>query len=171
MLALHLISTLETRHAEDPVIWHFCEAVSGSAAATAGKLVRSLILQLVLKDESLIRFLLATKISHKFLFQEEYFETQWTVFEAMTRSNPFETVTCILDGLDECEASSFEAFMKRLVCLFPITDDSDSSSSESLSDNCSHSSSDSSSQGSTPPPCKLRFISTSRRKHPSFLQT
>jgi hypothetical protein len=91
------------------------------------------------------------------VFKDEYFETQWTILESMARSSTFKMISCILDGLDECEQTSLEVFLKKLIKLFPSVNDSESSSSQSSSLD-------------TPIPCKLRIICISRQKHPGYLQ-
>jgi hypothetical protein len=161
MLSLHLIKLLETRHAQIPVIWHFCESGPGSSVTNGGIVLRSLILQLLKLDGDLFQYIPEPTVSYSELFSDGYFQTQWVIFENMARHQSHTRINCILDGLNECESNSLEILLEKLRTLFPDPQASDSSSSEE---------SELGTAKPAKPASKLSIICTSRRQHPQCLQ-
>ncbi|KAF2110293.1 ankyrin repeat-containing domain protein [Lophiotrema nucula] len=78
------------------------------------------------------------------LFRDDRFETLWKVFERMIRDTKLQSVTCIIDGLDECLETELEGFWIKIRALF------------------------SESKLSTVPKSGLRLILTSRNSPDSF---
>lgn len=81
----------------------------------------------------------------------------------MIRHKDLPTVTFVVDGLDECESKSLEDLLKKVRSLYPVPQDSESSSS------------DSSSTGKEEVPekleCKLRILCNSRYAQPKCLRS
>jgi hypothetical protein len=114
MLSLHVIKTLEANHTTGPVIWHFCEAGPGSLQPSSSVILRSLILQLLKHDRSLFQYVLQSSHSFDELFGDGYLQTQWTVFEKMIRDSSQPMISCVIDGLDECEPDSLDMFLQKI---------------------------------------------------------
>lgn len=57
MLALYLLDLLECDRPDEVVTWHFCESGGATTQATGGRIVRSLILQLLNSSKDLFRCL------------------------------------------------------------------------------------------------------------------
>jgi hypothetical protein len=121
MLSLYLIQILDARHATPPVIWHFCESDPGPSGPSGGSVVRSLILQLLKLDQSLLRYVSGPSVSLDELFSDRNFQTQRAILEDMVRHTSHSVVDCVLDVLDERESKSLEICLERLRGLLPLS--------------------------------------------------
>ncbi|KAL7917441.1 ankyrin repeat-containing domain protein [Trichoderma austrokoningii] len=54
------------------------------------------------------------EVQNKQIFQQSSFETVWNMFLKMTNAIRDSPVTCILDGLDECEQESLQDLLNKL---------------------------------------------------------
>ncbi|KAF2654338.1 ankyrin [Lophiostoma macrostomum CBS 122681] len=126
MLALYLITYREGITSAEPntqkTIYFFCTAESGRNSGIA--ILRGLIYQL-LQEEAMYKHVVDKYSTYgAMLFDDKHFEALWSVFESMTHQPGIESITCILDGLDECGKYSLSDFWVKIRGLFdPATQD------------------------------------------------
>ncbi|KAF2272405.1 uncharacterized protein EI97DRAFT_406490, partial [Westerdykella ornata] len=121
MLALYLIADRDEISRKNSLtlklIYFFCSAYNGRN--TGSYILWGLIYQLLDDSEDLFRHIRKPFARHKkALFRHERFETLWDVFENMIRDEMLESVTCILDGLNECRGDSLMPLLSKLRGLF-----------------------------------------------------
>ena len=81
--------------------------------------MRALIFQLLDDSENMFKHIEAAHSKHgQKLFDDERFETPWKVFDAMIRDEQLESVTCIVDGLDECIEESLDPLLIKISELY-----------------------------------------------------
>ncbi|KAH5423318.1 hypothetical protein HBI23_244610 [Parastagonospora nodorum] len=149
MLSLFLISHRHMVVRKQPdqrkLIHFFCGAQDGRN--TGISILRSLIYQLLTDSTPMFKHIRVAYSKHgRSLFSDDRFETLWKIFEAMVSEESLDTVTCVLDGLDECIEESLSPLWIKIRGL-------------TLSQ----------SQNSTPKPkARLKIIITSRNYPDSF---
>ncbi|KAI7910744.1 hypothetical protein M9X92_010900 [Pyricularia oryzae] len=129
MLSIHL-----TRHIEDmstsdheksqqsTTIYFFCNSSQRSSGIS---LIRGLISQLLHSNGALYKHILPDfKARGTSIFEsnQSSFETLWRMFIAMVHENSLGNVSCILDGLDECDKEWLEVLtikIKELPIIAP----------------------------------------------------
>jgi hypothetical protein len=121
MLSLFLINYREQLMKKNPdqgkLIYFLCGADDGRN--TGVSILRGLIFQLLEESESTFKYIKAAYTKHgRGLFREDRFETLWKVFAAMIRDERLESVTCILDGLDECIEDSLVPLWIKIRSLY-----------------------------------------------------
>ncbi|KAH7002989.1 hypothetical protein EDB82DRAFT_482335 [Fusarium venenatum] len=117
-ISIFLSQLLETSKPNATVIWFFCDNRSESRNNAVGVL-RGLMIQLVMKHNHLIPFLLSPwKIQRETLFSPGSFETLWSIFISMLKALHDQEVCFVLDGLDECVESSLSLLLFKLKTLF-----------------------------------------------------
>ncbi|KAJ9654853.1 hypothetical protein H2201_008927 [Coniosporium apollinis] len=121
MLSIFLAEELEqiaSRSQDVIFIQYFCDN-KDEKRNTAVAIVRGLIYQLLKLHPKLINHILPTfQIQKENLFADSSFRALWTCFESMVRDPSLGVVYCVVDGLDECNATSLEVLLKRLRALF-----------------------------------------------------
>ncbi|KAG5662465.1 hypothetical protein KAF25_004883 [Fusarium avenaceum] len=126
MLAIYLTEQLE-RLAEcistDTVLYFFCNQGNiNTNSATA--VLRGLIWQLCRLRPQLMYYGLdkvASLHDERMALATGSVEKLWQIFNAMTRDPSAGTVTCVLNGLDECDESSVDALMDKFSELLSPT--------------------------------------------------
>ncbi|RFN49962.1 hypothetical protein FIE12Z_5760 [Fusarium flagelliforme] len=125
MLAIYLAKQLERLYERIPdntVIYFFCN--QGDICKSSATIVlRGLIWQLgKLKPELLSHALEKVEAhgSDRVVMARGSFETMWQIFVAMIRDPSAGNITCILDGIDECDASSAKALTDRFSDLLTM---------------------------------------------------
>lgn len=94
--------------------YFFCDA-KDIKRNNAVAIIRGMLFQLLEQKEELIKHILPTyTIQGEQIFQQSAFETVWKFFVTMIHDLGSSQVTCILDGLDECEPTSLEPLLKKL---------------------------------------------------------
>lgn len=94
--------------------YFFCDA-KDDTRNNAVAIARGLLFQLLEQKEDLIRHILPTyEIQQDQMFRQSSFETIWKVFLQMTNDIGDSQVSCILDGLDECEPVSLQDLLQKL---------------------------------------------------------
>lgn len=94
--------------------YFFCDAKDNKRNSSVA-IVRGLLFQLLRQNGDLIGHILPTyEAQKKQIFQQSSFETIWSIFLNMTNAIGDSHVSCILDGLDECEPASLQDLLKRL---------------------------------------------------------
>lgn len=92
----------------------FCDA-KDDTRNSAVAIVRGLLFQLLEQKEDLITHILPTyEIQKDQMFRQNSFETIWKIFLEMTNDIGGSQVSCILDGLDECEPESLQDLLQKL---------------------------------------------------------
>lgn len=94
--------------------YFFCDAkVNTRNSAVA--IVRGLLFQLLQQKSDLIKHTLPTyEVQKEQMFQQSSFETIWSIFVKITNAIGDSPVSCVLDGLDECEPASLQEFLNKL---------------------------------------------------------
>ncbi|KAF4451153.1 hypothetical protein F53441_5852 [Fusarium austroafricanum] len=126
MLAIYLSEQLEQLAecmSTDTVIYFFCNHGNINAnSATA--VLRGLIWQLCRLRPSLIHHGLEKVVSineRRIALATSSVETLWQIFTAMIRDPTAGTITCVLDGLDECDESSINILSEKFWELLSST--------------------------------------------------
>jgi hypothetical protein len=117
MLAQFLINYRSAIAAQDPgrrkLIYFFCGTQDGRNSGAS--ILRGLVYQLLDVSKSMFRQIQDAFSKHgQGSFSDDRFETLWKVFDAMIRDEELDTVTCILDGLDECVEEMLVPFLTKL---------------------------------------------------------
>lgn len=77
------------------------------------------VLQLLDDSENMFKHIEAAHSKHEQkLFDDERFETLWKVFDAMIRDEQLESVSCIVDRLDECVEESLDSLLIKISELY-----------------------------------------------------
>ncbi|KAI4937015.1 uncharacterized protein J4E92_001740 [Alternaria infectoria] len=127
MLAHFLVEHCETTHAHKPdrqmVIYFFCGAQDGRNSGPS--ILRGLVYQMLMINEATFRHIQDPFSNHgKSLFEDDRFEALWKVFNSMIRDSTLDSVTCIMDGLDECVEEALTPFLTKIRDVFaPTTPD------------------------------------------------
>lgn len=101
----------ESRHYST---YFFCDAKDNTRNSSVA-IVRGLLFQLLEQNKDLISHILPIyEVQKKQIFQQSSFETIWRILLAMINDIRDSQVTCILDGLDECEPASLQDLLKKL---------------------------------------------------------
>lgn len=94
--------------------YFFCDAKDNTRNSSVA-IVRGLLFQLLQQNRDLIGHIFPTYEAQKEqIFQQSSFETIWSIFLNMTNAIGDSHVSCILDGLDECEPASLQDLLKKL---------------------------------------------------------
>lgn len=126
MLAIYLAKQLERLYKRMPdnntVIYFFCNQgdICKSSATTV---LRGLIWQLGRLNPELLCHALKKVEAHgseRVVMARGSFETMWQIFVAMIRDPSAGDITCILDGIDECDTSSVKALSDRFSDLLTM---------------------------------------------------
>ncbi|KAF5572886.1 vegetatible incompatibility het-E-1 [Fusarium pseudoanthophilum] len=122
MLAIYLTEQLEQLSAcmsIDTVVYFFCNHGNINAnSATA--VLRGLIWQLCRLRPELLHHGLKRTVSveeGRIALATNSVETLWQIFTAMVQDPNAGTVTCVVDGLDECDESSIKTLAERFLEL------------------------------------------------------
>lgn len=92
----------------------FCDA-KDNTRNTSVAIVWELLFQLLQQKEELFRHILpAYEVQNTQIFQRSSFETIWNIFLRMTNDIKDSRVSCVLEGLDECELESLQDLLKKL---------------------------------------------------------
>ncbi|KAI4932683.1 hypothetical protein J4E85_003081 [Alternaria conjuncta] len=127
MLAHFLVDYCEIVGAREPdrelVIYFFCGTQDGLNSGPS--LLRGLIYQILVRNKATFCHIKEAFSNHgKSLFDDAQFEALWRVFDTMIRDKTLKSVTCILDGLDECIEESLAPFLVKIRDVFaPTTHD------------------------------------------------
>ncbi|KAH6867370.1 ankyrin repeat-containing domain protein [Thelonectria olida] len=120
MLSIYLTEHLEgrlhrkTHEPRDILIYFFCD-LKDNKRNNAISIIRGLLFQLVEHNAQLLEHLLVTyKIQGDQLFQEGAFEALWKIFLKIVNDPNISCVSCIIDGLDECEPASLECLLAKI---------------------------------------------------------
>jgi ankyrin repeat protein len=118
MLASYIAGQLERlsgRRPDDTIIYFFCSQ-GNIYKNSATAVLRGLIWQLCQLNPQLIRHGLDKVRAHgsdRIALAKNMVETLWQIFVAMIRDPLAGTVTCILDGIDECDVASTKNLTDR----------------------------------------------------------
>ncbi|UKZ54103.1 hypothetical protein TrVGV298_007909 [Trichoderma virens] len=94
--------------------YFFCDAKE-STRNNAVAILRGLLFQLVQRKQEFLQHILPTyQIQKDQLFEQKSFEALWKYFLNMVNSLRISQVTCIIDGLDECDPKSLEPLLIKL---------------------------------------------------------
>lgn len=94
--------------------YFFCDA-KDNRRNTSVAIVRGLLFQLLQQKGELFKHILPTyEVQNEQIFQQSSFETIWNIFLRMTNDIKNSQVSCVLDGLDECEPDSLQDLLKKL---------------------------------------------------------
>jgi len=117
MLALHLVSTLKSDSSATHVVHFFCSRDQGRNNGVS--ILRGLIYQLLSQRPSLFGHILDDYDKHGVsLFDGRKFQALWTIFAAILHDQNINPITCILDGLDECDEEGLEDFWVKIKNLY-----------------------------------------------------
>ncbi|KAI4655212.1 uncharacterized protein J4E79_008277 [Alternaria viburni] len=124
MLAHFLVDYCEIVGAREPdrelVIYFFCGTQDGLNSGPS--LLRGLIYQILVRNQAKFCHIKEAFSNHgKSLFDDARFEALWRVFDSMIRDKTLKSVTCILDGLDECIEESLAPFLVKIRDVFAPT--------------------------------------------------
>ncbi|KAF4502014.1 Vegetative incompatibility HET-E-1, partial [Fusarium agapanthi] len=110
-LSKHFEAT--AKDSEAATILFFCDG-KVEYRNTAVSVLRGLIHQLISHQPNLVNTIMPQwKQQSRRLFQEDSFGTLWKLFETMLAKSEFETIYCVLDALDECEANSLPLLLRK----------------------------------------------------------
>ncbi|KAM0518966.1 hypothetical protein ACHAPE_003957 [Trichoderma viride] len=94
--------------------YFFCDA-KDNTRNTSVAIVRGLLFQLLQQKGELFKHILPTyEVQNEQIFQQSSFETIWKIFLRMTNDIEDSQVSCVLDGLDECEPESLQDLLNKL---------------------------------------------------------
>jgi len=117
MLALHLVSSLKGDSSAAHVVHFFCSRDHGRN--NGGSILRGLIYQLLSQRPSLFGHILDDYDKHgASLFGDRKFQALWNIFTRMLHDKDISPITCILDGLDECDEEGLECFWLKIDSLY-----------------------------------------------------
>ncbi|UKZ61164.1 uncharacterized protein TrAtP1_002434 [Trichoderma atroviride] len=92
----------------------FCDAKDNTRNGSVA-IVRGLLFQLLQQRRDLIKHLLPTyEVQKEQIFQQNSFETIWSILLRMMNDVGDSQVSCVLDGLDECEPASLQELLNKL---------------------------------------------------------
>lgn len=117
MLALHLATTLKGDSSATHFVHFFCSRDHGRNSGAS--ILRSLIYQLLSQRPSLFEHVFDDYDKHGTkLFDDRKFQALWTIFARMLHDQNIAPITCILDGLDECDEEGLEDFWVKIKSLY-----------------------------------------------------
>ncbi|KAI4712811.1 hypothetical protein J4E89_001786 [Alternaria sp. Ai002NY15] len=117
MLALHLVSSLKGDSSAAHVVHFFCSRDQGRNNGVS--ILRGLIYQLLSQRPSLFEHILDEYDKHgASLFDDRKFQALWTIFARILQDPNIKPITCILDGLDECDEEGLEDFWVKIDSLY-----------------------------------------------------
>ena len=124
MLAHFLVDYCEIVGAREPdrelVIYFFCGTQDGLNSGPS--LLRGLVYQILVRNQAKFCHIKEAFSNHgKSLFDDARFEALWRVFDSMIKDKTLKSVTCILDGLDECIEESLAPFLVKIRDVFTPT--------------------------------------------------
>ncbi|RKL34014.1 hypothetical protein BFJ72_g9501 [Fusarium proliferatum] len=98
---------------ETATIFFFCDDKIDTRN-TAVSILRGLMYQLISHQPNLVNTIMPQWKQHsKQLFEEKSFGTLWKLFEDAIAQSDFRTIYCVIDALDECEASSLCLLLRK----------------------------------------------------------
>ncbi|KAH7133696.1 hypothetical protein EDB81DRAFT_949989 [Dactylonectria macrodidyma] len=108
---------LSDEQTDTKVLFFFCDN-KNETRNTAVNVLRGLLYQLIMHQRNLLDIVLPQwKIQSANLFQGHSLNTLWKFFEEMVNKVHAKTVYCIVDALDECEASSLSSLLRKFEIL------------------------------------------------------
>ncbi|KAI4605589.1 hypothetical protein J4E83_010582 [Alternaria metachromatica] len=117
MLALNLVSTLKTQSSAGYVVHFFCSRDHGKN--TGCSILRGIIYQLLVQKEELFEHISDDYEKHgASLFDDRKFQALWAIFARIIHDHNVTCLTCILDGLDECDEEGLEDFWTKIETLY-----------------------------------------------------
>lgn len=120
MMALYLTEELEKHTetlAETDLTFFFCSA-QDEKRNTAVAVLRGLVRQIVIKRPQLAKYALPYLETPEMKQQTlSSLEALWIVFSKMVADTELGTMFCVLDGLDECEASAVRVLLPKIRAL------------------------------------------------------
>ncbi|KAI4909005.1 hypothetical protein J4E85_011657 [Alternaria conjuncta] len=117
MLSLHLVSTLKGDSSTAHVVHFFCSRDHGKN--NGASILRGLIYQLLSQRPSLFEHVTNDYDKHgASLFDDRKFQALWTIFTRMLHDQNITSITCIMDGLDECDEEGLEDFWVKIKSLY-----------------------------------------------------
>ncbi|KAI4630069.1 uncharacterized protein J4E87_003260 [Alternaria ethzedia] len=117
MLSLHLVSTLKGDSSTAHVVHFFCSR--DHRRNNGSSILRGLIYQLLSQRSSLFEHILDDYDKHgASLFDDRKFQALWAIFVRMMHDPNIAAITCILDGLDECDEEGLEDFWVKIKTLY-----------------------------------------------------
>ncbi|KAI4950773.1 hypothetical protein J4E86_007279 [Alternaria arbusti] len=109
MLSLHLVSSLKSDSLGAHVVHFFCSRDQGRN--NGASILRGLIYQMLSQRPSLFEHVTNDYDKHgASLFDDRKFQALWTIFDRVLHDQDINPITCILDGLDECDEEGLEDF-------------------------------------------------------------
>ncbi|KAJ4248760.1 hypothetical protein NW762_012598 [Fusarium torreyae] len=94
-------------------IFFFCDN-KHETRNTAVNILRGLMYQLILRQRDLVHLLLPYwKTQPSGMFEEQFFNTLWKLFEDMIAKIEASVVYCVIDGLDECDQTSLSSLLRK----------------------------------------------------------
>ncbi|KAK1759861.1 ankyrin repeat-containing domain protein [Echria macrotheca] len=110
-------------HQEPLVLWHFCSGVTKRAdvAIPGDSILRSLIHQVLFLHPELFRAIRGPKFLDSRVWSMPKSNDQWSIaklwkiFVAILKASGYNTVYCIMDGLDECDTASTRDLLHHFV--------------------------------------------------------
>ncbi|KAI4691037.1 uncharacterized protein J4E88_002514 [Alternaria novae-zelandiae] len=117
MLSLHLVSSLKGESSAARVVHFFCSRDHGRN--NGASILRGLIYQLLSQYPSLFEHVLDDYDKHgASLFEDRKFQALWNIFARMLHDKNIIPITCLLDGLDECDEDGLEDFWVKIESLY-----------------------------------------------------
>jgi nucleoside phosphorylase len=102
-----------TKGSEAATIFFLCDN-KVETRNTAVCVLRGLMHQLISHQPNLVNTIMPQwKQQSRRLFQENSFGTLWKLFEDIISQSNYRTIYCVIDGLDECEASSLSFLLRK----------------------------------------------------------
>ncbi|KAG7405253.1 Vegetative incompatibility protein HET-E-1 [Fusarium oxysporum f. sp. rapae] len=114
-MSIYLSKHFEARgkRSETAAIFFFCDN-KVETRNTAVNILRGLMHQLISHQPNLVNTIIPQwKQQSDQLFQEKSLGTLWKLFEDAIVKSDFTTIYCVIDGLDECEASSLSLLLRK----------------------------------------------------------
>ncbi|KAI4907999.1 uncharacterized protein J4E92_011003 [Alternaria infectoria] len=117
MLALNLVSTLKNQSSAGHVVHFFCSRDHGRN--NGASILRGIIYQLLEQKPQLFEHVSDDYEKHgASLFDDRKFQALWAIFARITQDQNVTSITCILDGLDECDEDGLEYFWTKIQNLY-----------------------------------------------------
>ncbi|RAO73139.1 uncharacterized protein BHQ10_009151 [Talaromyces amestolkiae] len=117
MLSIYITQELEKYRAESLVLYYFCEGRDPKRNSPI-QILRGLIYSLVQQRPALIEHLLPDyEVQGDALFAPEAIESLWRILMKMIGDRRVDHVYCLVDGIDECAATSMSQ-LEHLLAKF-----------------------------------------------------
>jgi len=117
MLSLQLVSTLKGNSSAAHVVHFFCSRDHGRN--NGASILRGPIFQLLSQCPSLFKHILDDYDKHgASLFDDRKFQALWVIFAKILHDKIIAPITCVLDGLDECDEEGLEDFWVKIQSLY-----------------------------------------------------